>query len=225
MSLNKVKTGSNMYQGWLTHTWNPIKGRCEHGCTYCYMERFWSMMKNDELRLDEKELKTDLGEGNIIFVGSSTDMWASNVSYLWIEAVLGHVRKYPKNTYLFQSKYPQGMAGWEFDDNMILGITLETNRSTENFSKAPIPEFRAEEFAKIEHLRKMITIEPIMNFGVRKFPEMIKSINPEWVNVGADSGGNKLPEPPNNLVDDLVGELKQFTEVKIKTNLKRIMIK
>ena len=31
------------------------------------------------LRLELKELKVNLGEGNFIFVGSSTDEWAANV--------------------------------------------------------------------------------------------------------------------------------------------------
>jgi molybdopterin converting factor small subunit len=34
---------------------------------------------------DEKELKTDLGKGNFIFVGSSCDMWAQNIPEEWIE--------------------------------------------------------------------------------------------------------------------------------------------
>lgn len=28
----------NMYE-FVTHTWNPIKGKCSHGCTYCYMKK------------------------------------------------------------------------------------------------------------------------------------------------------------------------------------------
>ena len=29
----------NMYD-FITHTWNPIKGKCLHNCSYCYMKRF-----------------------------------------------------------------------------------------------------------------------------------------------------------------------------------------
>ena len=32
--LNVAK--GNMY-GFITHTWNPIKGHCYHQCSYCYM--------------------------------------------------------------------------------------------------------------------------------------------------------------------------------------------
>lgn len=58
-------TKGNMYD-FITHTWNPIKGECPHGCTYCYMKR-WGAQK--PLHLDEKEMRTGLGSGNYIFVG------------------------------------------------------------------------------------------------------------------------------------------------------------
>lgn len=44
--------------GFVTHTWNIVKGKCKHDCCYCYMKRF----PLPELHLDDKELKTDLGK-------------------------------------------------------------------------------------------------------------------------------------------------------------------
>ena len=77
--LNKSK--GNMYE-FVTHTWNAIKGECYHQCSYCYMKR-WGRLK--PVRLDEKELKTDLGNDNFIFVGSSCDMFAQNIPDEWIK--------------------------------------------------------------------------------------------------------------------------------------------
>jgi len=37
MGLNISK--GNMY-GFMTHTFNIIKGRCSHDCVYCYMKQF-----------------------------------------------------------------------------------------------------------------------------------------------------------------------------------------
>lgn len=37
MVLNEQK--GNMYN-FITHTWNPIKGKCWHDCSYCYMKKF-----------------------------------------------------------------------------------------------------------------------------------------------------------------------------------------
>ena len=68
----------------VSHTWNVIRGKCPHECIYCYMKKF----KVGELRFEEKELKTNLGKGNFIFVGSSIDMWAEQIPDEWIEKVL-----------------------------------------------------------------------------------------------------------------------------------------
>jgi DNA repair photolyase len=35
MPLNPSK--GNMYP-FVTHTWNPIRGKCPHDCSYCYMK-------------------------------------------------------------------------------------------------------------------------------------------------------------------------------------------
>ena len=43
------------------------------------------------LHLEEKELKVNLGEGNFIFVGSSTDEWAANGLLEWIGNLVLHV--------------------------------------------------------------------------------------------------------------------------------------
>ena len=128
--LNKQK--GNMY-GFVTHTWNPIKGRCIHNCSYCYMKYFWK----SDVHLDKKELKTDLGSRNFIFVGSSTDMFADNVKFDWIADVLDYIHKFPENTYLFQTKNPKRYHQFfnRFPDNCIYGVTIETDKATP--SKAP----------------------------------------------------------------------------------------
>ncbi|KAA3831269.1 hypothetical protein F3F35_14090, partial [Bacteroides ovatus] len=62
MALNK-STG-NMY-AFVSHTYNPLKGECEHSCAYCFMRR---KLLLPPLHLELKELKVNLGEGNFIFV-------------------------------------------------------------------------------------------------------------------------------------------------------------
>ncbi len=217
MTLNKSK--GNMYS-FCSHTWNPIKGKCSHDCKYCYM-KVW---KQKPLHFDEKDLKDNLGEDNIIFVGSSTDMFAEDVPKEWIRKVLEKCRKYEGNTYLFQTKNPGRF--WNFNcqypRNTIFGTTLETNRDLRDFSKAYTTISRVSNMKEGFMDRKMITIEPIMDFDLEPFVEMIKQVNPEWVNIGADSKGHNLPEPSKEKILVLIKELKTFTEVKIKDNLRRI---
>ena len=214
--LNKQK--GNMY-GFVTHTWNVIKGKCVHDCSYCYMKRF----PQKDLWFDESELKTDLGKGNFIFIGSSTDMFAENVPSIWINKILEHCNKYPENTYLFQSKNPDNFFNFEFPDKTILGTTMETNWNLVG-CKAPSPRDRAEAMAQLEDYEKMITIEPIVDFDTDYFIDLIKMAKPKWVNIGADSNSKlTLKEPSKEKVLKLIDELKKFTEVRNKENLKRLL--
>ena len=219
--LNKQR--GNMYP-WVTHTWNPIRGRCPHECAYCYMKRYWDRLK--EPHLDEKSLKDKLGEGNIIFVGSSIDMWADVIPDEWILRVLEHCRHYPSNTYLFQSKNPFRFARFRdlFPPKTILGTTLETNRDYD-FSKALPPRLRAEALRSWNGtgIKKMISVEPIMDFDLYKFSTMISLCEPIFVSIGADSKGNNLPEPPSYKIKVLIDKLRKITEVRIKKNLRRLI--
>lgn len=215
--LNKQK--GNMY-GFVTHTWNVIKGKCIHDCSYCYMKRF----PQKDLWFDESELKTDLGKGNFIFVGSSTDMFAENVPSTWINKVLEHCKKYPENTYLFQSKNPDNFFNFEFPEKTILGTTMETNWNLVG-CKAPSPRDRAEAMAQLEDYEKMVTIEPIVDFDLDYFVDLIKMAKPKWVNIGADSNKKlTLNEPSALKVKALINRLKEFTEVRNKENLKRLLV-
>lgn len=219
MPLNKSK--GNMYP-WVTHTWNVIKGKCPHDCSYCYMKRY----PQAELHFDKKELKTDLGSGNFIFVGSSCDMWADAVPTEQIYEILAKCRDYD-NRYLFQTKNvyrfrPAILGVWELPDKTILGTTIETNRDY-GLSKVIPPKDRGEYFAQINWLQRMVSIEPIIDFDLPEMLMLIRKINPVFISIGADSGNNQLPEPSSGKVNALIEAIKTITQVKIKDNLKRLL--
>ena len=73
-----TKAKGNMYPNVWTH--NIIKGKCPHGCTYCYMNSIAKRHNSPQkdLFFDEKAL-IPLGKGKTIFIGSSCDMWADDV--------------------------------------------------------------------------------------------------------------------------------------------------
>ena len=217
MSLNISK--GNMYE-FITHTWNTIKGKCYHDCSYCYMKR-WG--KLNPIRFDEKELKTDLGKGNFIFVGSSCDMWAQNIPEEWIEKTLNYCDKFD-NKYLFQTKNPYNIRRILCHDSNVC-VTLETNRHyPEIMRNSPIPAQRVEQMKYIRH-PLYITIEPLMDFDLPEFVEMLKICNPIQINIGADSGNNNLPEPSKEKVLQLINEIQKFTTIHNKKNLKRLLSK
>jgi DNA repair photolyase len=223
MGLNK--TNGNMYP-WVTHTWNPLAGQCKHECSYCYMKRsFLGNLKkyNGEVRLFKEELTTDLGFGKIIFVGSATDIFGEWVPDNIIKNILEYCKKF-QNVYLFQSKNPNRFT--DFLDllpkNSIIGTTLETNRDY-NVSEAPMPSKRYHDFISIDYPRKMVSIEPIIDFDLYEFLTWIKRIKPEFVSIGADSKNNNLQEPSPDKIKKLISGFENITKVRIKKNLKRVI--
>lgn len=72
-------------------------------------------------------------------------------------------------------------------------------------------------------LNLLITIEPLFDFDLPELIELIKSCRPQQVNIGADSGRNNLPEPSSDKIEELFERLNQFTEVKLKANLTRLI--
>lgn len=219
MTLNKQK--GNMY-GFVTHTWNPIKGKCLHDCSYCYM-KVW---KQKPLRLVEKELQDDLGKNNFIFVGSSTDMFAEDVPDEWITSVLSNTIVAKSNKYLLQTKNSRRMYQFHKSlillDNYIYGVTIESNRFYPNLSNAPLVDERRRWMILIRK-DAMVSIEPILDFDLEQLVQIIREIHPIFVSIGADSKGHKLPEPPKEKIESLINELKKFTEVKLKPNLNRLL--
>jgi protein gp37 len=227
MGLNKQK--GNMYP-WITHTWNPIRGKCPHDCSYCYMKRIPNV---GELRFVEKEMNTNLGKGNKIFVGSSTDIWtddSTGCQRYWIENTIAQCVRYSENWYIFQSKNPNKYSLYisllenihDCTNGILLGTTIETNKEFGGISKAPEPYFRMCHMIRLI-LPKFVSIEPIMDFDLPIMVKWIEGIHPKFVSIGADSGHNNLPEPPAWKVKRLIEELEQFTEVRVKNNLKRIL--
>jgi len=232
-----TKAKGNMYTQ-ISHTHNIIKGKCPHQCSYCYMnslnKRYGITPK--EPYLDEKELKANLGKGNIIFIGSSCDMWAKDIPSEWINQVLNIISAYPDNKYLFQTKYPWrfmnhahkgncNKTNTELPKNCILGTTIETNKIYPCMGKTPPPNDRAMAIGHytIHSYECFITIEPILDFDLRVFVDYLKYANPNYINIGADSGNNHLPEPEPDKIRELIKELETFTKVHLKKNLKRLL--
>lgn len=222
MPLNNSK--GNMYD-FVTHTWNTIKGRCYHDCSYCYMKR-WGQL--NRTRFDEKELKTDLEKDNFIFVGSSNDMFSKDIPEDWITRTLDYCDKF-NNRYLFQSKNPRRIVDFlshpVFRRSSIC-TTIETNRKYEQMGCAPDTWDRAfamNDISLFDDYTTYVTIEPIMDFELDSMVSLIRECNPTQVNIGADSGRNNLPEPSTYKVNELIMELSSFTNVVIKPNLNRLL--
>lgn len=221
-----------MYQ-WISHTWNPIGGQCPHYCEYCYVEDLKSkpvmLKKYTGLPfLVEKEMTTNLGKGNIIFVESCGDLFAEGVSEFIIMKVIKHCSKYPENTYLFQTKNPERMMQYTFPPNVIFGTTIESNRRYENtLAPRPYKRYIAMKSDFFKPYKKMISIEPIMDLDVDTMVRWIGDIKPSFVSIGANTKKIRLHEPSKEKVIQLINSLREpdldLLEIKLKNNLDKII--
>lgn len=229
------KAYGNMYD-WLDWMCDPVK-YCSHNCKYCYARR-WLKKKPE---LNYKELHTIKPDKGIIFMGYMGDLFCKDMPYDMLLEIIGHCSNTQGNEYVFQTKNPIYMETFTdiFPTKSYFGITLETNDVclTHRISDAPDPITRVTNFIDFILASKtdrpyecnwkyFVTLEPILDFSSNILRQMLRSINPDFVNIGADSKGHKLPEPSAEKIKILISDLKaEGIEVKRKSNLERLGIK
>lgn len=213
----KNKSESNMYKS-SAGQWGPFQG-CKFDCIYCgksfkaqAKRQMHNCMKcyNYEPhphpdKLDEKLPETKFMQ--FIFTCASSDIAFCPTDYL--EKILARIKQEPDKTFLIQSKDPKTFNRVKFPSNVILGTTIETNMDDlyEGAAKAPLPSQRFEDFVKVRHPLKMVTIEPVFEFNLDTMLEWMKVINPCMIWLGYDSKKNNLPEPELRKVKEFHWEL------------------
>ena len=213
---------TNMYES--AQTWNPFKG-CRFGCTYCEPS-FKRQAKRQKHNCPEcyeftphkhPERLPKIPNAEIVFVAGNGDISFCDLAFVRqiIAAIKKKNLKRPDQVYYFQTKRPEYLARFtgEFPPNVILVTTLETNRDEGygTVSKAPPPSMRYAQFKRLDWPRKVVTVEPAMDFDVEEFAEWLISLKPEYVWLGYNSRPRSvsLPEPTKEKVMALVGRLKQ----------------
>lgn len=237
MPMNEAK--GNMYP-WVTHTHAHLGGDCPHRCSYCYVGDLIPKRFRPEgaagrppkfsgpLKLIPGAFSVKYGSGNTIFVDHCNDLFAEDVRAEWIMDVLDHCAAWPGNTYVYQTKNPtrfQNFLACTLPSCM-LGCTIETNRDIPPaISAAPSPLARAKAMQRLSGARRLfVTVEPILDFDVPVLGQWLMEIGPEFVNIGADSKGHGLPEPPAEKVLALIAVLTGAgIAIRGKENLRRIL--
>jgi DNA repair photolyase len=211
----------NMYK-FIDKTWNPIKGKCFHDCSYCYMKKFSNWLPT--LRLKDDEIRENLCSGLFIFVGSNIDIFAEDIPSDWIIKVLDHGNQY-NNKYLFQSKNPARIINFldhPVFKKSVICTTIESNRNyPEVMHEAPAIEERVKAMEAISNLgfKTYVTMEPLMAFDLDQTVELIKRCKPEQVNIGRNTYEKvSIPEPTANEAKALANRLETFTKVDRKEN-------
>lgn len=208
-------------------TWNPIGGTCPYGCKYCWARKLAKQRNMQKYfgntRLIEHELKRTFEPGKVVFVGSMRDIFSEDVPIDYLHKILDVVKRNPKTYFLFLTKNP---LRYEeilaiLPRNVILGVTLETNRDYK-VTKAPSPEERYFTFAPLVWMKKFVSIEPIMDFDLDVFSNWLLDVFPKlmMVAIGYDNYGNNLPEPSLEKTTALIRKLENANIKVIRKTLR-----
>lgn len=228
---------SNMYPD--TKTWNPAVG-CNYDCAYCE-KSFKRQLRRVAAHIgcqdcyDYKphyhpERLGRIPSSPIVFVCGTGDLSFYEPTYMRriFKTIDKHRPQKPK-IYYFQSKNPSifnRYLDWfnGNQDKVILLTTLETNRDKgyRNISKAPLPTTRFQDFLDLEYPRKVVTIEPVLDFDPEIFLTWMRLLKDqgtlEYVWFGFDSKNCGLPEPSTEKSQRFVDELQAYgIEVRGKT--------
>jgi len=211
----KMVTQSRMYEERVKSI-NFFVG-CYHGCKYCipsfqrqtkrrgkHCKLCYHYLPHPHLERLKRAPPRTRGD-EFIFFPSNSD-WVYIPKDVGDEAI-AYMERYPDRNFLCQTKNPSCFYQFNWPHNAILAITLETDSGvlTAEVSDAPTPLFRFAQFEKHPHPRKIITVEPVLDFGVR-FQVMLERIYPrlEALYIGYDNHSCELNEPRLRKVIDLI---------------------
>lgn len=202
-------------------TWNPVVG-CLHNCTYCWARdlaetRLTHMKKYKDgfkPKIAEYELEKSFRK-QYVFACDMGDLFGDWVPKEWILKVLAAVGNNPSSCFLLLTKNPKRFFEFldVFSENLVLGATIETNREYK-FSNAPSVAERYKCMIELPYKRKMVSIEPVMDFDPEEFIGWLKDISPVVVHVGYANRYQGLPEPSLKKTQELITKLGSFTKVK-----------
>jgi len=213
--LKRVGGSPDVCQGSL----NPFEASMglKNGCTFC--STYEPHYHPERLgRIPSSPIVFVYGTGDITFC-------SPNFTRKTFAAIDNHKPRMVK-TYFFQSKNPvcfNQYLGWfkYHQDIVTLLTTLETNRDTgyRKISKAPLPTVRFKDFYELDYPRKVLTIEPVFDFDLDEFVEMVLKLHRqgslEYVWFGFDSKNCGLPEPSEEKAQEFV-DLLQLHGIEVR---------
>lgn len=206
----------------MTKTWNPVKG-CRHNCIYCWacdlangkLKHTLKYADGFEPKFIADELNRSFKAGDFIFVVDMGDLFGRWVPSEWIKSVLDRIRILKEASFLLMTKNPARYLDFNIPDNCVCGATVESDIEW-HVGCAPLPTSRLRVMT-FPFSRKFISIEPILDFNLNYFVQMLKRVQPEFVAVGYDNYKHQLPEPALEKTQELIEQLSKFTKVYTKT--------
>ncbi len=183
---------------WTDRTWNPVTGcsKISAGCAHCYAQTMARRLKamgvakyangftptTHEYVLDEP---IRWGKPHTIFVCSMADLFHEDVSFEFIDRVLGIIRQTKHHRYQILTKRAARMAEYfsqtEIPENVWLGVTVE----------AVATKTRMVPLKKLPAPIRFLSCEPL----IEDLGELDLS-GIDWVIVGGESGAQARPMKP-----------------------------
>ena len=185
---------------WCDFTSNPIRGKCLHGCWYCYAERIRQRFNEpEEVCFHDSELGAIRRRKKpaTIFIGSTHDIFGDWVTDAWIEAILSICKQKHEHTFLFLTKNPKRYLHFQFPGNCWCGATV--TEPADYFYYGP------QTFVSIEPL--MADIGPV-HIGI------------EQIIIGAMTGPNAV-KPKREWVENII-DLNPGKPIFVKDNLLKL---
>jgi len=228
MLLNRSKGQMFKSVGW---TWNPCRG-CSHACAYCWAASMARRRGEDFGKpiLVEKDLSIRFpGDGSWIFVCSSGDLFSPAVPDQWIYFILDKInRDGYGNRFLLQTKNPARIL--RFTNHLvdprryIVGTTIETNRETSAWSRAPPTRRRVETIIALDQFDHFLSLEPLADFDLPELLDMVKSVRPVAVEAGLENYTSLLPKPsPEKCRALLISLADKVIPAQVKDSLRKYL--
>lgn len=146
----KMKLSSGFYK-W---AWDTVVG-CKNGCPYCCAKHIVEEVHHRDftkvLYYNDIWDEPSKVEPSLIFVNHYSDIMGDWVKADHIQKIIDTARSLPLHDFLFMTKNPIRYQHFEFPDNCILGVTVE---SPDLWWRAEIMEYLTN--------RKMCSVEPIL---------------------------------------------------------------
>lgn len=206
-----------------TRSWNPFVG-CNFDCAYCapsfkkllaWLGRMHHCVQCQNYAPHEHpERLTRTPSDRAIFACEDGDIAFANPKFM--AKVFKAMRNDKRERMWFvQSKNPACLRQYltQLPESTYLATTFETNRDDlcKKISKAPPVSKRYRDFLNLNWSKKIVNVEPIMDFDLSPLSEMIFNVKPCAVFIGYNSKPKAvpLPEPSKKKTLQLVSELEK----------------
>lgn len=207
MSARATGFPGNRPDGWTP--WPVLSGRCEYACAYCHTRDAERRFPNSGMKYGGpprvcRRLMREHRERRSYSVAPTGDLFAGDVPDEVILEILSWCRGHGVDRYLFMTQNPARMALYlgMMPGNRVLGTTIQTNRDTSGFSRAPGPKARAEAMASLREQNEgplLVAIRPVLAFDIEPLMAIMRDIAPDEISIGALVRGADLhldePEP------------------------------